>query len=1050
MSGAGRRGPVVTPVRLLRHGGDPNARPASEVPPLRVTASRGGCRCHQLLLKKQGDPELRGQDGNQATNLALGTIPWGAQRWLPVEDPGGPRRSLSFLTKDGTEGDVPSGLPKGGSGDAPLSSTRRSLLEELELGGGCGLGEPPLWPGCPLSLAVPSLTPWPHRDPGGSALPLQPLASSTLLSAGDELGGGPQGWMRAPPWAVPEASPGDNSSHPPQGDFGPGGSRSSPQPQSCGRVLGGHRAPPRVGVLEVGARDDCSLGDSSGDSECFVSALETLEPSEARGCLGAPRCCSPRSPPNAELVQGEGLGASPCCGGGSDVGDVGELLAQLQGCSLQSSPPCTPAPPGSPASLSAGDVTPQGQEPPEYRHVTPRTKSRLQRSAAQLSASSSSSLFQQTLEMPRRPPRLRGPRAVPRDPATTSGHCVTPQGEDMSSGDREGTGSLEDTQILPRAPSLPPGDSGSSGSGPTVLLLPGDLGHPQDTPSDAQGSPGSSPMVPGDIGHPQDTPSDAQGSPGSSPMVPGDLGHPQDTPPDALGSPSSSPRVLEGGSGGQDPSPLGTHQPSHGSFHHLLVPRLPGSATVGLGTPAVPLSPTRCSAQEHLEDEDEGRAPTERHRLGTEATTGTGDTVVQGGRACVAPPRPLSDEGLRRRLRALGDNPGPVTELTRWLYLRRLEELARAPRAHPDGPCGAGTATPGHSPELVAALRSGCVPDCAQDELALTRQFERPDRGRRWRGGLAKSSFTYLLLDPRTTQNLPLRAHRLSPAERFRTFVEAVFYVGKGTRARPHAHLSQALGQHRAGTQRGSPKVRRILEIWASGQGVISVHCFQNSVPEEAYTREGCVLETLGLQTVTNQRRGHCYGVAASWPAERRRRLGVHMLHRAMSIFLAEGERQIRPGDIRGPFLFCIAQFGEEGGLSLGEGTLQVGATMSQPGVPQHGATPVGGEEGRGPRDELLPAAIRRSRIALRPHGSVRELPAWTQQRGEGVLLVPQCTRDGCEPGGDTVWEQLEAGRDEGTGCCGRRWVVVMAPSISRMQQQEGSGGLCRSQRCDT
>lgn len=204
--------------------------------------------------------------------------------------------------------------------------------------------------------------------------------------------------------------------------------------------------------------------------------------------------------------------------------------------------------------------------------------------------------------------------------------------------------------------------------------------------------------------------------------------------------------------------------------------------------------------------------------------------------------------------------------------------------------------------------------------------------------------------------------------------------------------------------------MRRILEIWASGQGVISVHCFQNTVPAEAYTREGCLVEALGkqgwaggngaapvpccsswhrflhhsdslhpslppcagagrtqrgdaahpgahgdfgvpgcqhrvwtrspkppsaagkktawggglppslwvlmgsrgpglrvltlspagLQTITNQRKGNCYGVAASWPADRRRRLGVHMLHRAMRIFLAEGERQLWPADIQG------------------------------------------------------------------------------------------------------------------------------------------------------
>ncbi|NWQ83110.1 ANKL1 protein, partial [Columbina picui] len=404
---------------------------------------------------------------------------------------------------------------------------------------------------------------------------------------------------------------------------------------------------------------------------------------------------------------------------------------------------------------------------------------------------------------------------------------------------------------------------GSPGSSPTVLLVPGDTGHPQDTPRDAQGSPGSSPtvlLVPGDTGHPQDTPRDTQGSPR------------------AAGSPPNL-RMLKGGSGWHDPSPLGMHQ-SHESSSHLRAPQ----------PLAVPLSPTGCSNRctgEHPEDEEGGQASVECHS--PEATSSPQDTTIRDGRGGRVLPHPLSDESLRRRLRALGDNPG-------------------------------------HSPELVAALQTGHIPDCAQDELVLAQQFDRPDHSRRWREGLLKSSFNYLLLDPRITQNLPLRSHHLSPAECFRTFIKAIFYVGKGTRARPYCHFTEALSQHRAGTQRvrwadgvgwglhaglravvtvptvpqGCPKVRRILEIWASGQGVVSVLCFQNSVPAEAYTRESCLVEALGLQTITNQRKGNCYGAAASWPAARRQRLGVHMLHRALRIFLAEGERQLRPHDIPG------------------------------------------------------------------------------------------------------------------------------------------------------
>ncbi|XP_054031405.1 ankyrin repeat and LEM domain-containing protein 1 [Dryobates pubescens] len=468
-------------------------------------------------------------------------------------------------------------------------------------------------------------------------------------------------------------------------------------------------------------------------------------------------------------------------------------------------------------SLASGDVTPQGQGSPGHRHVTPRTKSRLQ-ACAQRFSSSSSSLFDETLEMPRRPPRIRAPQGVPRGPATPSGHCVTLQ----------------------------------------VLLLPGD----QDSQSEAPGS------------------SHAAGS--------------------------ASLRLLDGGSGWQDPSPLGA-QPSpcpRARFSHLLVPHLLGGPAVGPGSSARLLSPPSCGSSEEppedeepLKDEEQGQAPAEQHRPGTEAAASPKDAPARVGQACPVPPGGrLSDAALRRRLRALGDSPGPITELTRGLYLRRLQELARAPRGHR----AARTPQAGHSPELLAALSSGQVPDCTPDELVLAQQFDHPGRGWHWREGLAKTSFNYLLLDPRTTQNLPLRSHCLSPAECFRTFIQAIFYVGKGTRARPYCHLTEALSQHRAGTQRGSLKVRRILEIWASGQGVVSLHCFQSSIPAEAYTRESCLVEALGLQTITNQRQGNSYGAAARWPAERRRRLGVHLLHRAMRIFLAEGERQLRPADIQG------------------------------------------------------------------------------------------------------------------------------------------------------
>ncbi|XP_051828073.1 ankyrin repeat and LEM domain-containing protein 1 isoform X2 [Antechinus flavipes] len=249
-------------------------------------------------------------------------------------------------------------------------------------------------------------------------------------------------------------------------------------------------------------------------------------------------------------------------------------------------------------------------------------------------------------------------------------------------------------------------------------------------------------------------------------------------------------------------------------------------------------------------------------------------------------PSTLSNQEQSQQRQALGESPGPGPAFPGQYHLKRLKE------GSPGGPAG-------YSRELTLALQTGCVPNAQDDEDVLAQQFDQPDPTQRWREGTVKSSFTYLLLDPRVTQNLPSQCHILSPAECFQTFIRAIFYVGKGTRTRPYSHLSEALRHRRDRQKQTCPKVERILDIWASGHGVVSLHCFQNVVAVEAYTREACLVDALGTQVLSNQKKGHYYGVAASWPAPRRRRLGVHLLHRALAIFLAEGERQLRPPDIQ-------------------------------------------------------------------------------------------------------------------------------------------------------
>ena len=43
--------------------------------------------------------------------------------------------------------------------------------------------------------------------------------------------------------------------------------------------------------------------------------------------------------------------------------------------------------------------------------------------------------------------------------------------------------------------------------------------------------------------------------------------------------------------------------------------------------------------------------------------------------------------------------------------------------------------------------------------------------------------------------------------------------------------------------------MKRILDIWNDGYGIISIHVFQNSLPVEAFCREAAMIEAVGMLT---------------------------------------------------------------------------------------------------------------------------------------------------------------------------------------------------------
>lgn len=211
----------------------------------------------------------------------------------------------------------------------------------------------------------------------------------------------------------------------------------------------------------------------------------------------------------------------------------------------------------------------------------------------------------------------------------------------------------------------------------------------------------------------------------------------------------------------------------------------------------------------------------------------------------------------------------------------------------------------------------------------------------KWREGNMKTSFIYLLIDPRMSNSLPEHYKNLDKSEVWSRFLSSIFYVGKAKKSRPYSHLYDAIkiysmennrlaerlenkknqiiekrviyasaankneildGKVKSTTKainnQESKKLQKIVEIWKSNQGVVCLHTFNNIIPVEAYTREASIIEAIGIESLTNLKKGDFYGVSRNYSMRQKRQMGIGLLYRAMMVYLHEGESQLTPFDL--------------------------------------------------------------------------------------------------------------------------------------------------------
>lgn len=261
----------------------------------------------------------------------------------------------------------------------------------------------------------------------------------------------------------------------------------------------------------------------------------------------------------------------------------------------------------------------------------------------------------------------------------------------------------------------------------------------------------------------------------------------------------------------------------------------------------------------------------------------------------------IDKKTLRERLTKLGENPGPITNSTHRVYLKRLMKLEMNQQNFKNEPFHNENSSETFESHSV---RSSLISLNWRIDLQLYKdreretfqEFARPDPTRKWREGLTKTCFNYLLLDSRITRDLPNRKANLSLQEQWETFLSAIFYVGKGKQTRPYAHLYDAFHIWVSSkVETTNKKIKKILDIWNEKQGVVVLHIFHNTIPVEAYTREAAMIDALSIDKLANCKGGEYYGKIATWNNKEKCDLGKYLLYKAMKILMMEGERHLYP-----------------------------------------------------------------------------------------------------------------------------------------------------------
>ncbi|KAI1713988.1 ankyrin repeat and LEM domain-containing protein 1 like protein [Ditylenchus destructor] len=250
----------------------------------------------------------------------------------------------------------------------------------------------------------------------------------------------------------------------------------------------------------------------------------------------------------------------------------------------------------------------------------------------------------------------------------------------------------------------------------------------------------------------------------------------------------------------------------------------------------------------------------------------------------------LSIENLREQLQKKGCQVGPMDAGNRKFYEMKLARMSISSRdCKPINPSTKKLSVP--LQQLISYDESGNEDPKnmgEEQEKQLQLQFLQ------LRTAENAACFCYLLIDPSMIPD-PRTCN-------LEEFILAIFYVGKGKNTRPLQHLLDANNARRARAASKScaltPKLKRILDLWYREVGVISLPFLHNIHESESLIREGSMIEAIGIENLTNERKTNLKRHGCTWAKKQIVEFGAMLLKKAHVIFKNERCRPILKEEI--------------------------------------------------------------------------------------------------------------------------------------------------------